>query len=66
MGSLGEEYPLEQNRCRELLEVYKSIGQPGWFGHAMIGQVLERADKAAMSGDVVAMLNSFEEMKGCE
>lgn len=66
MSSLGEEYPLQQARCRELLEAYTEIGPAGAFGHLMIFQVLERADRAAISGDLVAMLRSFEEMKGCQ
>lgn len=66
MSTLGEDYPVQQARCRELLEQYKAIGPNGAFGHLMISQVLARADHAAMSGDVVAMLRSFEEMKGCE
>lgn len=64
--SLGELYPVEQARCRELLTAYKAIGPAGQFGHLMISQVLERADRAAISGDVVAMLRCYEEMKGCE
>lgn len=66
MSSLGEEYPGEQARVRELLSTYKDIGPAGQLGHAMIEQVLQRADQAVVEGDVVAMLRSFEEMKGCE
>ncbi len=66
MSSLGEEYPKEQSRCRELLSVYKEIGPAGAFGHMMISQVLQRADAAVISGDLVAMIRCFEEMKECE
>ncbi len=66
MSSVGQEFPKQQARCRALLEQYTSIGPAGQFGHLMISQVLERADQAAISGDVVAMLRSFEEMKGCK
>ena len=66
MSSLGEEYPVQQARCRELLSAYKEIGPSGAFGHIMIEQVLQRADEAAISGDLVAMIQSFEEMKGCK
>lgn len=65
MNTLADEFPKEQERCRQLLEQYKEIGPVGAFGHMMISDVLRRADQAAMSGDVVAMLRLYEEMKGC-
>ncbi len=66
MTSLGDEYPKEQARLRGLLEQYREIGPAGAFGHMMISQVLARADQAAVSGDVVAMIASFKEMKECK
>lgn len=66
MTSVGEAYPKEQARVRELLGVYKSLGPVGGFGAMMIEQVLQRADQAAVSGDVIAMLRSYEELKGCQ
>lgn len=63
--SLGEAFPLEQVRVRELLGFYKEI-PTGMFGAVMLEQVLQRADKAAISGDVIAMLKSYEELKGCQ
>ena len=65
MSSVGEEFPKEQARVRELLGVYKTI-PTGAFGAAMIEQALKRADEAAISGDVVAILRSYEELKGCQ
>lgn len=64
--SLGELYPIEQARCRELQQHYKAIGPGGSFGYAMIELTLKRADQAAISGDVVAMLRCYEEMKDCQ
>ena len=64
--SVGIEFPKEQARVRELLTQYKSIGAPGAFGATMIEQALRRADQAAISGDVVAILRSYEELKGCK
>jgi len=32
----------------------------------MIEGVLQRAEKAAISGDIVAIIESFKELKGCE
>ncbi len=66
MSGLGDEFPRQQARCRQLLEDYKEIGPVGQFGHMMISEVLKRADQAAISGDVIAMLRSYEEMRGCK
>lgn len=64
--SVGEQFPLEQARVRELLTQYKAIGPAGMFGAAMIEQALRRADQAAISGDVVAILRSYQELKECQ
>lgn len=65
MSSLGEEFPKEQARCRELLGVYKSLpNNAGWFAAPMIEDMLRRADVAAISGDVLAMIQVYEEMRG--
>ena len=66
MTSLADEFPHQQARVRDLLTEYKAIGPAGMFGTAMIEQVLQRADKAAAEGDVVAMIVSFKEMKEVE
>lgn len=66
MTTLGDDYPREQARVREVLGYYKAIGPAGAFGAAMIEDVLRRADKAAVEGDVVAMIHLYQEMKGIE
>lgn len=66
MSSVGEDFPNEQARVRELLSQYREIGPNGAFGAFMIQQVLERADRAAISGDVIEILRSYEELKGCQ
>jgi hypothetical protein len=66
MTTLGEEYPKEQQRLRQLLEEYASLGNVGRFGHMMISDVLRRADAAAISGDTVAMIGIFKEMQECK
>jgi len=63
MASLGEEYPKEQARVREVLGVYKEIGPAGAFGAMNIEQTLREADEAALSGDLPRMIAAFEEMK---
>lgn len=64
MSSLGEELPKELARVRKILGYYKEIGPAGIFGATMIEQALQRADRASISGDVVAMIQSYEELKG--
>jgi hypothetical protein len=64
--SVGQDFPIEQARCRELLEVYRNLGPVGAFGAAMIEQVLRKADEAASSGDVVQMIIAYQAMKDCE
>lgn len=70
MSSLGDEFAIEQARCRQLLGAYKWLsGMPQVntkFAEAMIEDVLQRADRAVMSGDVIEMIRVYEEMRGCE
>ena len=61
--TLGTAFPKEEARVREILGHYKEIGPAGMFGAIMIEQVLQRADKAAMSGDIVAMIKSYKELQ---
>lgn len=63
--TLADAFHVEQKRVRELLDMYCSI-PTGSFGVLMLTGVLHRADVAASSGDVVAMLHSFQELKGCQ
>jgi hypothetical protein len=62
--TLGEAFPKQQARLRELLAIYKGLGPVGTFGATLIEDCLKRADKAAIEGDVVAMIRIYEEMKG--
>jgi hypothetical protein len=63
--SLGELLPQEIVRNEELLTMYASLPpQSGWFGVAMIKEDLASAHKATMQGDVVAMLQAYERLKG--
>jgi hypothetical protein len=64
MNTLGEQFPLEKERVRELLETYEELGTVGAFGAHMIRQVLKRSEQ--VGDDVVAMLRSYEELKGCK
>lgn len=66
MSSVGEDFPRQQQRVRELREEYVQIGRAGALGLVMIDQVLARAERAAMSGDVLQILQSYEELRGCK
>lgn len=62
--TLGDALPKEMARVREVLGHYREIGPAGMFGAAMIEQDLRAADRAVMSGDVVAMLCSLKTLQG--
>ena len=61
--SLGEALPEEQARVREVLKAYHDIGPPGVFGATMIEQSLVAADQAVISGDIVAMVRAYQDLK---
>ncbi|MEY2855659.1 MAG: hypothetical protein RL030_2791 [Pseudomonadota bacterium] len=63
MSSLGEQFPIEQARVREVLRQYEACGPGGELGAMFIRQTLKRADQAAISGDVIEMIRAFQEMK---
>ncbi len=65
MNNLAEAFPVEQRRVRKLVAIYDTIPN-GAFGAAMLRQALTRAEQAAASGDVVAMLRSYQELTGCK
>ena len=62
MSSLAVELPKEQQRVRELLPLYDQI-PTGVFAATLMRQALTRAEQAASSGDVIAMLRSYEELR---
>ena len=64
--TLGDALPAECARVRRLIEVYRDPILRG-AGAAAIGFMeasLQFADKAMASGDVVAMLQAYEDLKG--
>lgn len=64
MTSLGEQLPKEIARVRdEILPCYIEIGVSGQFGAAMIRRSLDAASEAMISGDVVAMLQAYQDLK---
>jgi hypothetical protein len=65
MSSLAEELPKEIERCQELLEAYKEIGQAGVFAVTCIKADIKEGLAALASGDVIRMLKAYETLKGC-
>lgn len=65
-ASLGEALPAEMARVRgEVLPIYESLPKEnGSFGVLMIRTELREAERAIMSGDVIAMLRAYEALKG--
>ncbi len=63
MATLAADFPKEQKRVRELLEQYKEISAPGAMGVTMIEKVLEEAEIAVSSQDVVRMLKAYSMLK---
>lgn len=62
--TLADALPKEMARVRTVLGYYKEIGPAGAIGAMFIEQDLQAADRAVMSGDVVAMIQSLETLRG--
>jgi len=63
MTSIAEALPLQQERCRTILEHALEIGPAGAFLVASLRNDLKRAEQAAASGDVVGMLQAYTALK---
>lgn len=64
--SVGSAFPGEQARIRDLIVTYKDLPNgAGTFGAIMLEDTLRRADEATASGDVIAIVQSYEEMVKC-
>ncbi len=71
--TLGDALPRECARVREVLSQYEECfrapdgsGRGCAFAIHMIKASLAAADKAMISGDVVAMIQAYEDLKGTE
>lgn len=63
--TLAEALPLEMARVRdEVMPAYLAIGMPGLFALTQMRLELDLATRAIMAGDTVAMLRSYESLKG--
>ena len=66
METLGDAFPAELQRIRELAKAYSGIGTAGWIGLAVLEGVISRAEEAQRSGDLAALIASCQEMRGCK
>ena len=64
--TLGDALPKEIARVREVLGHYREIGPAGAIGAMFIENDLQAADRAMMSGDVVAMMSALTALRGIE
>ena len=65
MTSVGEDFPKQQARVRELLKEYQKI-PTGAFGEEMMEEALRQAEEAMASGDCVRILQAYERLRGCQ
>ena len=61
--TVGDDFPRQQERLRQCLQNGIDIGASGFFYVALCRDLLQRADKAAISGDVVEILRVYQAMR---
>jgi hypothetical protein len=65
--SVGEAIVGELKRNRELLKVYQELpDNAGFIGAQFINADIDAAEKALAEGDVIAILQCYEKLKGNE
>ena len=65
--SIGEDYPKQQARLRKLRAEAATLPiQSAWFYLRQLDDLMSRAEKVAISGDVVQMIGIHQEMKEFE
>ena len=64
--TLGDALPLECARVRALITTYRDplLRGAGEIAAKMMEISLQNADKAMVSGDIVAMVQAYEDLKG--
>lgn len=62
--TLADALPAEMQRVRELMPMYREIGPAGAWALGMMEGSLRYAERAAASGDVIAMLRALEDLRG--
>lgn len=61
--SVGEDFPNEQARVRTIQQHAREIGPAGAFLVAICELALRNAEQAAISGDLVAILRAYQDLK---
>lgn len=61
--TLGEALPIEMARCRDIMLHAQEIGAAGGFLVMVLQASLHKADKAVMSGDLVDMIQAYQELR---
>lgn len=57
----------EMNRVRELIKEYDRLPDGvGFFGSSIMRCSINEAEKSISSGDVLKMINAYEDLKDCE
>lgn len=65
MSTVGEAIVDELKRNRELVRIYQELPNgAGTFGAMMINADIDAAEKALAENDVIAILQSYEKLKG--
>lgn len=59
-----EDLQQEIERCKKLLEVYKTIPM-GVFAATMIASDIEEAEKSIAESDTVGMIRALNNLRGC-
>jgi len=64
--TLGSDLPKEIERVQRLFEIYQRMGKSSVFAASMLKLRLKDALSAMTSGDAVAMLRAYNDLRGCE
>lgn len=63
--TLGDDLPKQMARVRdEIVPIYVEIGPSGAFALMMMRDMLDRADKAMIEGDIVAIVQLYLPTEG--
>jgi len=62
-STVGDDFPKQQARVREIQQSAREIGPAGAFLVAMCEKALREAEAAAISGDIARILRAYAELK---
>ena len=63
MTTVGDDFPKQQARVRQIQQHAREIGPAGQFLVAMCEAALKNAEAAAISGDLTWILQAYAELK---